>query len=62
MTALLDATGLAKTYALPRTAFQPARRLTAVAHVDLSLAPGATLGLVGESGCGSPRSRGCCCG
>ena len=49
---LLDATGLAKTYALPRTAFQPARTLTAVAHVDLSLAPGATLGLVGESGCG----------
>jgi oligopeptide/dipeptide ABC transporter ATP-binding protein len=49
---LLDATGLAKTYALPRTAFQPARRLTAVAHVDLLLAPGATLGLVGESGCG----------
>jgi oligopeptide/dipeptide ABC transporter ATP-binding protein len=49
---LLDATGLVKTYALPRTAFQPARRLTAVAHVDLSLAPGATLGLVGESGCG----------
>jgi oligopeptide/dipeptide ABC transporter ATP-binding protein len=49
---LLDATGLAKTYALPRTAFQPARRLTAVAYVDLSLAPGATLGLVGESGCG----------
>jgi oligopeptide/dipeptide ABC transporter ATP-binding protein len=49
---LLDATGLVKTYALPRTAFQPARRLTAVAHVDLSLVPGATLGLVGESGCG----------
>jgi oligopeptide/dipeptide ABC transporter ATP-binding protein len=49
---LLETTGLAKTYALPRTAFQPARKLTAVAHVDLSLAPGATLGLVGESGCG----------
>jgi len=49
---LLDATGLAKTYALSRTAFQPARKLTAVAHVDLSLAPGATLGLVGESACG----------
>jgi oligopeptide/dipeptide ABC transporter ATP-binding protein len=49
---LLDAIGLTKTYALPRTAFQPARKLTAVAHVDLSLAPGATLGLVGESGCG----------
>jgi oligopeptide/dipeptide ABC transporter ATP-binding protein len=53
MTALLlETTDLAKTYALPRTAFQPARKLTAVAHVDLALAPGATLGLVGESGCG----------
>ena len=51
-TPLLHAKGLAKTYALPRTAFQPARRLTAVANVDLSLVPGATLGLVGESGCG----------
>ena len=50
--ALLEATGLVKTYDLPRTAFQPARRLTAVAHVDLSLAAGSTLGLVGESGCG----------
>jgi oligopeptide/dipeptide ABC transporter ATP-binding protein len=49
---LIDAIGLSKTYALPHTAFQPARKLTAVAHVDLSLAPGATLGLVGESGCG----------
>jgi oligopeptide/dipeptide ABC transporter ATP-binding protein len=49
---LLHATGLAKSYALPRTAFQPARRLTAVADVDLSLMPGGTLGLVGESGCG----------
>jgi oligopeptide/dipeptide ABC transporter ATP-binding protein len=52
MSALLEATGLAKTYAIPRTAFQPARRLTAVANVDVSLAPGGTLGLVGESGCG----------
>jgi peptide/nickel transport system ATP-binding protein len=52
MSALLEASGLAKTYAIARTAFQPARRLTAVANVDLSLAPGGTLGLVGESGCG----------
>ncbi len=52
MTALLHATGLAKTYALPRTAFQLARTLQAVAGVDLLLQPGGTLGLVGESGCG----------
>ena len=49
---LLHATGLAKTYDLPRTAFQPARQLTAVADVELSLPPAGTLGLVGESGCG----------
>jgi len=44
---LLQAEGLGKTYAL-----KGGRAVTAVADVDLALAPGAALGLVGESGCG----------
>ena len=46
MTALLDVAGLAVTY---RTARGLAH---AVDGVDLGVAPGETLGLVGESGCG----------
>ncbi|MEI6161899.1 MAG: dipeptide/oligopeptide/nickel ABC transporter ATP-binding protein, partial [Roseococcus sp.] len=49
---LLQATGLAKTYATRATAFRRAARVAAVAGVDLSLNEGGALGLVGESGCG----------
>ncbi|CAH0264814.1 ABC transporter ATP-binding protein [Roseomonas sp. CECT 9278] len=50
--ALLHAQGLAKTFEGRRGLFQPASRIQAVADVDIVLARGAALGIVGESGCG----------
>ncbi|WP_374441987.1 oligopeptide/dipeptide ABC transporter ATP-binding protein [Stella sp.] len=49
---LLEASGLAKTYDVGGTAFRRAHKVAAVAGVDIQLARGAALGIVGESGCG----------
>ena len=53
MTPLVEARGLTKRFPVGRTLFgQPRAFVHAVTDVDVSLAPGETLGLVGESGCG----------
>ena len=54
-TPLLEVTGLVKHYPGPRRWFglgQPAHVVRAVDDVSFAIAPGETLGLVGESGCG----------
>jgi oligopeptide/dipeptide ABC transporter ATP-binding protein len=52
-TALIRLTGISKTFHVgQRTLVQPRARLHALSDVDLEIAPGETLGIVGESGCG----------
>ena len=51
MTAILEFRALAKTYGLSQGLLR-ARRVVAVDGVDLLVAQGETMGLVGESGCG----------
>ncbi|MFF3371558.1 ABC transporter ATP-binding protein [Streptomyces sp. NPDC002680] len=52
-TSLLKATGLTRTYRLPRTSlFAPTVRRRAVQDVSLELTEGRSLGIVGESGSG----------
>ncbi|MFC0406697.1 ABC transporter ATP-binding protein [Roseomonas elaeocarpi] len=52
MTPVLEARGLVRRYAMRRGMFGRAAEVRAVNGVSLALAPGETLGLVGESGCG----------
>jgi len=49
---LVRATGLTKEFSIPSGSFGRRRILRAVDGVDLEIAPGRTLGIVGESGCG----------
>ena len=52
MTALLEASGVSRTFSVGRGVFARKRMLRAVSDVDLAIAKGEVLGLVGESGSG----------
>jgi peptide/nickel transport system ATP-binding protein len=52
MTPLLELAGVSRVYRSRRGLLGRATQVRAVDHVSLSVAPGRTLGIVGESGCG----------
>ncbi|HZP78515.1 MAG TPA: oligopeptide/dipeptide ABC transporter ATP-binding protein [Pseudolabrys sp.] len=52
MTALLEVSGLHKSFAVKQGLLRGRQQLRAVSDLSLTLAPGEALGIVGESGCG----------
>ena len=51
-TPAIRARGLSRSFAAPRRLGEPRRRTTALDRVDLDVAPGSALGIIGESGSG----------
>lgn len=49
---LLETRNLCKQFALPASPFSRAKQITAAEEINISLVPGETLGIAGESGCG----------
>ena|SRR3989339_383461 len=52
MIPILEAKNITKTYKMRSACFAPAKIITAVDDASISLCPGESLALVGESGCG----------
>ncbi len=60
---LLEARGLQKTFVAKRSLLgRPTAEVRAVDGVDLTLAAGETLALVGNPAAGNPPLGACCCG
>lgn len=59
MSKILEVNDLCKSFVVKKRLLGENDVVSAVNHVSLGLEEGEVLGIVGESGCGNPRLRGC---